>query len=263
MADTLSKNFCSLCGLPFDRFGTQNDVIKTSLASKIVEESGLLDMLNISVAPLRKELVFICISCRTVFSNYTVAKKEAITLLTKPVEKNERVPFVPYLKRKSLHTNSGVPCKVQKLESASTEKIQCGKSDDSCERKASGDVKTETSCTGSDEAFQPEKTHSSVKLQNLRSDAIKFLEQGMYRSALRKLWITSKKFRSSLLSFIAALLKKETKNLLAHDTLFTKELENTVLDEISWDPTFTILSSVAPTTLQVLYALLGVDLNTV
>lgn len=40
MADTLSNNFCSLCGRSFDRTGTDNTNIRTSLASPVVEESG-------------------------------------------------------------------------------------------------------------------------------------------------------------------------------------------------------------------------------
>lgn len=40
MADALSDNFCSLCGLSFYRFGSDNLNIKTSLASDDVENSG-------------------------------------------------------------------------------------------------------------------------------------------------------------------------------------------------------------------------------
>ena len=40
MADTLSSNFCSLCGFSFDRFASEKQNKKTSLASPVVEESG-------------------------------------------------------------------------------------------------------------------------------------------------------------------------------------------------------------------------------
>lgn len=40
MADTLSSNFCSLCGFSFDRFSSEKQNKRTSLASPVVEESG-------------------------------------------------------------------------------------------------------------------------------------------------------------------------------------------------------------------------------
>lgn len=46
MADALSDNFCSLCGLSFYRFGSDNLNIKTSLASADVENSGESHSIN-------------------------------------------------------------------------------------------------------------------------------------------------------------------------------------------------------------------------
>ncbi|XP_066953009.1 uncharacterized protein [Macrobrachium rosenbergii] len=261
MADTLSNNFCSLCGLPFDRFGTCTTNIKTSLASQVVEQSGLLEMLDISISPMKKELVFICFSCRNVFSNYTAAKKEALKLLTEPVKKNEQLPFVPFLKRKLLSKNSEIPAKVQKFEACLE-----SKSEGFTEREISEPAKDDDidhSTGNNDHLPQPGVSRPSSKLHALRSDVVKLLEQGLYRSAIRKLWGTSKKFRTSLLSFLTNLIKKETKNLMNHNTVFTMQLEEADLDSFSWGPTISVMSKVAPTTLQVLYALLGLDFNVV
>lgn len=73
--------------------------------------SGLLKKLNITISPLKKELVFICFACRNVFINYNHAKenfeireKQALNLLLGPVQADNKglLPFVPYLKRKCL-----------------------------------------------------------------------------------------------------------------------------------------------------------------
>lgn len=107
--------------------------------------TGLLERLNITVAPLPKDLVFICASCRTVFANYTAAKNvfqkkenEALKLLTDPVTANEegQMPFVPYLKRKFLHrSNSEVPLlppsKFQRVDGRSKDSITLSSANDS------------------------------------------------------------------------------------------------------------------------------------
>lgn len=49
------------------------------------------------------------------------------------------------------------------------------------------------------------------KVKNFRSEVAKLLEQGFYRSAIRKLWKNSKKFRGSLLTFLSVIIKNEMK----------------------------------------------------
>lgn len=46
--------------------------------------------------------------------------------------------------------------------------------------------------------------------------------------------------------------------LLKHETLFTKKMTDAAnVNDISWEPTMSVVSQVATTTLHVLYALLG------
>ncbi|XP_071535869.1 uncharacterized protein [Panulirus ornatus] len=281
MADTLSSNFCSLCGFSFDRFGSDKLNIRTSLASPVVEQSGLLEMLNITVSPLRKELVFICYSCRTVFSNYTTAKTnfkyremEALKLLTEPVEMNEQgqLPFVPYLKRKCLHRpNSEIalsrPSKIQKVDSSATDSksiIGSLQVQDRMESKLNA-TKEELDDMQKVNNGQTRKVEAGVRTTKpgaFRSEAAKLVEKGCYKSALNKLWGSSKKFRTNFLLFISAVIKRETRDLLKHGTLFNKKVGDSNLGEVSWGPTMTIVSRVAPTTLYFLFALLGHDLGT-
>ena len=87
-----------------------------------------MEWLNITVSPLRKQLLFICYSCSTVFTNYKEAKtnfhkceQEALKLLTEPViERKEgkegQLPFIPYLKRRYMTNMSSSAAKVPKLE---------------------------------------------------------------------------------------------------------------------------------------------------
>ncbi|XP_042889420.1 uncharacterized protein LOC122264540 isoform X2 [Penaeus japonicus] len=277
MADTLSNNFCSLCGRSFDRTGSDNTNIRTSLASPVVEESGLLEMLDITVSPLRKELVFICYSCKMVFSNYTMAKsafkekeKEALKLLTEPVERNEQgqLPFVPYLKRKFMHRpNSEIPVarptKYQKVENAAS--VANSATLPQRPGGTGGTGGTGEPVNHSKDPHSQNHNHArrgdgsaSYKVKNFRSEVVKLLEQGFYRSAIRKLWKNSKKFRGSLLTFLSVIIKNEMKSLLKHETLFTKKMTDAAnVNDISWEPTMSVVSQVATTTLHVLYALLG------
>ncbi|KAK8732114.1 hypothetical protein OTU49_007186 [Cherax quadricarinatus] len=277
MADTLSSNFCSLCGYSFDRFGSDKLNIRTSLASPVVEQSGLLEMLDITVAPLRKELVFICYSCRTVFSNYTTAKTnfkfremEALKLLTEPMEANEQgqLPFVPYLKRKCLHRpNSELmllrPSKIQKIDSSAAEsKSSPGQSPEKKEPKVQP-VEEVLDDTQNVNNGQAKKGEAGVRPSTgaFRFEAMELLENGHYRASIRKLWGRSKSFRTSCLSFLAIVIKRETRNLLKHGTLFTKKFDGNTIKDVSWGPTMNKVSQVAPTTLHILFALLGLDMR--
>lgn len=99
----------------------------------MASSAGLLERLNITVTPLRKDLLFICYSCCTVFTNYTEAKtnfqcreEEAMKLLTEPVAESGQLqgdgqlPFVPYLKRQCMTQqpppSPSPPAKVPRLE---------------------------------------------------------------------------------------------------------------------------------------------------
>ncbi|XP_042232496.1 uncharacterized protein LOC121873209 [Homarus americanus] len=276
MADTLSNNFCSLCGYSFDRFGTDESNIRTSLASKVVEQSGLLEMLDITVSPLRKELVFICSSCRTVFSNYTLAKtnfkyreREALKLLTEPVETNEQgqLPFVPYLKRKCmLRSNAYRPSKIQKVDSNAAESKASNEQHQSQGKKESKPQQRKEESdnlltVNNDQTWKSEAGIRTTRPGSVRYDAVKFLEEGRYRALLTKLWGQSKRFRVSCLSFLSTVIKRETKDLLKHGTLFTKKLDKSSLRDISWGPTINIVSEVAPATFCILFALLGVEVQ--
>lgn len=53
---------------------------------------------------------------------------------------------------------------------------------------------------------------NTQKVKNFRSEVAKLLEQGFYRSAIRKLWKNSKKFRGSLLTFLSVIIKNEMKS---------------------------------------------------
>lgn len=55
---------------------------------------------------------------------------------------------------------------------------------------------------------------SSQKVGKFRYEVVKLMERGCYRSALKKLWGRSKKFRAICLSFLSAVIKKETKRKL-------------------------------------------------
>ncbi|XP_045620415.1 LOW QUALITY PROTEIN: uncharacterized protein [Procambarus clarkii] len=279
MADTLSNNFCSLCGYSFDRFGSDKLNIRTSLASPVVEQSGLLEMLDITVAPLRKELVFICYSCRTVFSNYTTAKTnfknremEALKLLTEPVEANEQgqLPFVPYLKRKCMHRpNSELmltrPSKIQKIDSCATDSKSTTEQGQSPEKEPKAlprkEVLDDLKSINSSNERNSEAGIGTSKPGALRFEAVKFLEDGRYRASVRKLWGRSKRFRTSCLSFLSVVIKRETRNLLKHGTLFTKKLDGNSLRDVSWGPTIDTVAQVAPTTFYILFALLGLDVR--
>ncbi|XP_063850688.1 uncharacterized protein LOC135094491 [Scylla paramamosain] len=261
MADTLSSNFCSLCGFAFDRFSSEKQNMRTSLASPVVEESGLLERLNITVTPLRKELLFICYSCCTVFTNYTEAKtnfhhreQEALKLLTEPVtegkERQGQLPFVPYLKRKYMSRPPSSPSSPAPPSPAKVPKLER----DNDTVADDGRVKEEE--MGKDGLGDGLECNEGV-----RRRAVELLEKGCYSSSMSELWGASREFRDGCLSFLSLLVMKETSDILQQDTLFTRTLNGKAFQEVSWDHTMEVLSSVAPATLCLLLALLGVDAN--
>ncbi|XP_050692604.1 uncharacterized protein LOC126983673 [Eriocheir sinensis] len=263
MADTLSSNFCSLCGFALDRFSSEKQKKRTSLASPIVEESGLLERLNISVTPLRKDLLFICYSCCTVFTNYTEAKtnfqcreEEAMKLLTEPVAESGRLqgggqlPFVPYLKRQCMTQqpppSPSPPAKVPRLE----EPLPSAK-EEAVKQEVNGKNNIVESA---------EKGGGGGGAQNNKSAAVaEVLGKGCSSSSLSQLWGSSREFRDSCLSFLSLLIMKETSDILQQDTVFTRPMNGAALHEVSWGPSMEALSSCAPATLCFLLALLGVD----
>ncbi|XP_045118184.1 LOW QUALITY PROTEIN: uncharacterized protein LOC123508500 [Portunus trituberculatus] len=260
MADTLSSNFCSLCGFAFDRFSSEKQNMRTSLASPVVEESGLLERLNITVTPLRKELLFICYSCCTVFTNYTEAKtnfhyreQEALKLLTEPItegkEQQGQLPFVPYLKRKYMSRPPSSPSSPASPSPAKVPKLV-----DNGVLGGNGKVKEEG--IGKDGLGDDLECSEGV-----RRRAVELLEKGCYSSSLSELWGASREFRDGCLSFLSLLIMKETSDILQQDTLFTRTLNSTAFQEVSWGHTMKVLSSAAPATLCLLLALLGVDAN--
>ncbi|KAK3853608.1 hypothetical protein Pcinc_039861 [Petrolisthes cinctipes] len=271
MADALSDNFCSLCGFSFFRFGSDNLNIKTSLASNDVENSGLLKKLNIKVSPLKEELIFICFACRNVFINYNHAKenfeireKQAMDLLLGPVqtENKELLPFVPYLKRNCLRGfNSEVSSpKIQKLDvSACDTNSQVNNLIPKNENELK--MATQSALPPGTNNIEGENGIKPKKVKMVRQETMAFVEKGRYRSALEKLWRNSKRFRLCCRSLISQVVKKETKELLKHSTLFTHEVGMNTIGDIDWQPTMNIVSKVAPTTLCLLSALLGKKLN--
>ncbi|MPC22410.1 hypothetical protein E2C01_015425 [Portunus trituberculatus] len=240
-----------------DRENVKSDVW---CADSNCNNTGLLERLNITVTPLRKELLFICYSCCTVFTNYTEAKtnfhyreQEALKLLTEPItegkEQQGQLPFVPYLKRKYMSRPPSSPSSPASPSPAKVPKLV-----DNGVLGGNGKVKEEG--IGKDGLGDDLECSEGV-----RRRAVELLEKGCYSSSLSELWGASREFRDGCLSFLSLLIMKETSDILQQDTLFTRTLNSTAFQEVSWGHTMKVLSSAAPATLCLLLALLGVDAN--